>query len=281
MGGSLSILNNVSSLMAENQLDSTQQSLNKTLQQLSSGSRINSGADDPAGLAIADGLNANVTALTQSIANANDGVGALQVTDGALSEVTNLLNRAVTLATESANGTLSSTQRLAIDNEFQSINTEINNIGTATTFNGASVFTASAQSIFMSDGSSATAAVTVATTTGTLSSTSIGGTATTLGSDNLKTSAAATSALADINKAITSVASLRGTLGANMNQLTAAVNVMTTESQNLSSASSTITSANIGEVVANMSQYQILQQTGMSALAQANSSQQAVLKLLQ
>ena len=121
MGGSLSILNNISSLTAENQLDATQASLNHTLQQLSSGSRISSGADDPAGLAIADGLNANVTALTQSIANANDGVGALQVTDGALSEVTNLLNRAVTLATESANGTLSSAQRGAIDNEFTSI----------------------------------------------------------------------------------------------------------------------------------------------------------------
>lgn len=282
MGGSLSILNNISSLTAENQLDATQASLNHTLQQLSSGSRINSGADDPAGLAIADGLNANVTALTQSIANANDGVGALQVTDGALSEVTNLLNRAVTLATESANGTLSSAQRGAIDNEFTSIKNEITSIGSSTTFNGASVFTATAQSIFMSDGSSAAANVTVGTTTGVLSDSSIGtGTPVDLSGDNLLTSAGAVSALADINSAVAAVAAMRGTLGANMNQLTAAVNVMTTESQNLSSASSTITSANIGQVVANMSQEQILQQTGMSALAQANSSQQAVLKLLQ
>ena len=118
MGGTLSILNNIPSLMAENQMSVTEQGLNKTLQQLSSGSRINSGADDPAGLAIADGLSANVTALTQSDFNANDGVGQLQVTDGALSQVTTLLNRAVTLATESANGTLSSTQRTAIDTEF-------------------------------------------------------------------------------------------------------------------------------------------------------------------
>lgn len=282
MGGTLSILNNIPSLMAENQLNLTQASLNNTLEQLSSGSRINSGADDPAGLAIADGLNANVTALTQSIANANDGVGALQVTDGALSEVTNLLNRAVTLATESANGTLSSTQRQAIDTEFQSIKAEIDSIGSATTFNGASVFTATATSIFMSDGSSSAAAVTVATTTGVLSSSSIGtGTPVSLASDDLLTAGDATTALTDINSAVAAVAAMRGDLGANMNRLTAAVNVMQTESQNLSSAESNITSADIGTTVSNMSKYQILQQTGMAALAQANSSQQAILKLLQ
>ena len=102
----ISILNNIPSLAAENQLSITQANLNKTLEQLASGSRINTGADDAAGLAIADGLQANVTALTQSALNANEGVGKLQVADGALSQVTTLLNRAVTLATESANGTV-------------------------------------------------------------------------------------------------------------------------------------------------------------------------------
>ena len=102
----ISILNNIPSLAAQNQLSITQANLQKTLEQLSSGSRINSGADDAAGLAIADGLQANVTALTQSAMNANEGVGKLQVADGALSQVTTLLNRAVTLATESANGTV-------------------------------------------------------------------------------------------------------------------------------------------------------------------------------
>ena len=180
-------------------------------------------------------MNANVTALTQSIANANDGVGALQVTDGALSEVTNLLNRAVTLATESANGTLSSAQRGAIDNEFTSIKNEITSIGSSTTFNGASVFTATAQSIFMSDGSSTAATSPSARPTGVLSAASIGtGTPVDLTGDSLSTSAGAISALTDINSAVAAVASMRGTLGANMNRLTAAVNVMTTESQNLS-----------------------------------------------
>ena len=103
----LTILNNIAAIAAENQLNITSNSLNSTLQQLSSGSRINSGADDPAGLAIANGLQANVAALTQSSSNATDGVGELQVADGALSQVTTLLDRAVTLATESATGTVS------------------------------------------------------------------------------------------------------------------------------------------------------------------------------
>ena len=103
----LSVLNNIPSIVAENQLDITQNNLQNTLTQLSSGSRINSGADDAAGLAIANGLQANITGLTQSVANANDGVGALQVADGALGQVTTLLNRAVTLATEASTGTVS------------------------------------------------------------------------------------------------------------------------------------------------------------------------------
>ncbi len=137
----ISILNNIPSLAAQNQLSITQSNLQKTLEQLSSGSRINSGADDAAGLAIADGLRANVTALTQSAMNANEGVGKLQVADGALSQVTTLLNRAVTLATESANGTVNDgTQRQALDAEFQSIKSEIDRIGTNTTYNGAAIF---------------------------------------------------------------------------------------------------------------------------------------------
>src|ERR1700761_5985202 len=150
----LSVLNNIPALVAENQLGLTQNSLQDTLYQLSSGSRINTGADDAAGLAIANGLEANVTALTQSVANANDGVGSLQVADGALGQVTTLLNRAVTLATEASTGTVSSGQRTALDAEYQQILGEINSIGTNTTFNGTTVFAATGTtttSIFLSD----------------------------------------------------------------------------------------------------------------------------------
>ncbi len=122
---SLGVLNNIASIYAQNNLNQTQLSLQNTLTQLSSGSRINSGADDAAGLAVADGLHANVAALTQSSQNASDGIGLLQTSDGALSQVTNLLNRAVTLATEAANGTLNSNQVSSANQEYQNILTEI------------------------------------------------------------------------------------------------------------------------------------------------------------
>jgi flagellin len=136
----IGILNNINSLAAENELTLTSTALSHTLQQLSSGSRINSGADDPAGLSIANGLQANISALTQSVSNANNGVGQLQLADGALAQVTNLLNTAVTLATESATGTVSNSQRTAIQAQYASILSEINRIGTATTYNGQAVF---------------------------------------------------------------------------------------------------------------------------------------------
>ena len=136
----LGILNNIPSLAAEKQLTLTNTALQTTLAQLSSGSRINTGADDAAGLAIANGLQANITALTQSVSNANNGVGELQLADGALAQVTTLLNRAVTLATESATGTVSEAQRTALQAEYSSILAEINRVGSGTTYNGQAVF---------------------------------------------------------------------------------------------------------------------------------------------
>src|SRR5208337_3340563 len=165
----LTILNNIAAIAAENQLNITSGSLNSTLEQLSSGSRINSGADDPAGLAIANGLSANIAALTQSASNATGGVGELQVADGALSQVTTLLDRAVTLATESATGTVSNSQRTALDNEYQSIKTEIDSIGSTTNYNGGQVFTANTLNVFLGDGS-ATGSSQIGVTTGVLSS---------------------------------------------------------------------------------------------------------------
>lgn len=171
----ISILNNIPALAAENQLTITQANLNNTLEQLASGSRINSGADDPAGLAIADGLQANVTALTQSTLNANEGVGELQVADGALSQVTTLLNRAVTLATESSNGTVSDgSQREALDAEFQSIKAEIDSIGTNTTYNGSTIFSGGSANYNQIQAANAAAGLATAVS-GTLTIKSTGG----------------------------------------------------------------------------------------------------------
>jgi len=170
---SLSILNNIAALYAQNNLNSTQSSLQKTLQQLSSGSRINSGADDAAGLAISDGLHANAAALTQSAQNTTAGIGLLQTADGALSQVTNLLDRAVTLATESANGTLTSGQVSSANQEYQNILQQIGNIGSTTNFNSSSVFSSSAINIVVTDGTSS-GLNTYADTIGALTTSSVG-----------------------------------------------------------------------------------------------------------
>ena len=155
----LGVLNNLSAIYAENNLNNTNTSLQTVLQQLSSGSRINSGADDAAGLSLVNGLGANSAALTQSETNATEGVGLLQVADGALSQVTSLLNRAITLATEASNGTLNSTQESAANQEYQSILAEINNIGSTTTYNQQQVFNDTTTAIYTGDSSQAGSSV--------------------------------------------------------------------------------------------------------------------------
>jgi flagellin len=271
---SLSVLNNLAALQADNQLNITSASANKSLQQLSTGSRINSGSDDAAGLAISDGLNANISALNQSSLNATNAVGSLQTADGALSQVTSLLNRSVTLATEASNSGLSTSQSTAIDNEFQALLTQINNISSSTNFNGSAVF-GSSVSAFTSDGTTG-GTVNIGTTVAATDSSALG-----LSSSTLTSASAAQTALTAITAAISTVSSERGTLGATVEQLQAASTVDTTESQNLTTASSSITSADISQVVANDTKYSILEQTGISALSQANQQAQNVLKLIQ
>jgi flagellin len=209
---SLSVLNNISAMYAENNLNQTQSSLQNTLTQLSSGSRINSGSDDAAGLSVADGLGANEAALTQSAQNAADGVSLLQTADGALSQVNNLLNRAVTLATEASNGTLNSSQISSANAEYQNILTEIGNIGSTTNFNGNSVFTGTATNLVVSDGTS-TGTTTFADTVGTLTASSIGLSATNPGTASSLTASAPSSSSA----ATASTATL--TLGSNSDTL--------------------------------------------------------------
>jgi flagellin len=277
--GALSVLNNISSMEAQNSLAMTQSGLNSTLEALSTGQRINSGADDPAGLAIANGLRANVSALTQSVQNATAGVGMLQVADGALSQVSTLLNTAISIATESSTGTVSNSQRTALQAQFASIQAEITSIGTNTTYNGQAIFGASASlQVYMSD-STTVGSLSVSVTMGQVDDAHLNGSS--LASDNLSTATAAQAALTDINAAIANIAGLRGNLGAASNQLTAATNVMNSQVTNLQSAESGIMDANIGTETANMSKYSILQQTGIAALQQSNQAQQAVLKLLQ
>jgi flagellin len=269
----ISLLNNTAALAASNQLATTQNSLQNTLLQLSSGSRINSGADDAAGLSIANGIQANIQALTQSSQNITSGIGQLQVADGAYSQVTTLLNRAVTLATEASNSGLTASQYTAINTEYSNIKAEIDNISGNTTFNGTAVFGGSA-AVYVTDGTAAGSQTLTTAITATDS--------TTLGlTGNLSTSAAAITELAKITTAIGTVAADRGTVGAGINQLQAAQNVAQNQVQNLSSAESAVSSADLSQTVSNMTRLNVLQSAGMSAIQQSNQMQQSVLKLLQ
>jgi flagellin len=169
----LSILNNIAALYAQNNLNSTQSKLQGALEQLSSGSRINSGADDPSGLAIADGLAANQAALTQSATNATTGIGLLQTADGALAQVTSLLDQATTVATEASGGTLTNAQIGSANQEYQNILSQIADIGSTTNFNSNKVLTNSAVNMAVGDGTT-TGTSTYSDIVGVLTKASVG-----------------------------------------------------------------------------------------------------------
>jgi len=286
--GAFSILNNVSGLNSQNQLSLNNVNLSRTLLRLSSGKRINSGADDAAGLQIADSLRSNVMALNQAVRNANDGISVAQIADGALNEIGNLLTRAVTLSEEAATATVDSTGRVSLNNEFTQIESEISRIATQTNFNGTLIFSTSTStpvfgssySVFVGDTSGASSiAVTIGQiTVGGDTVSNLGGTD--LTQIDLTTATKAASALTMIKAAIDHVATARAGLGSGINRLQSAVAVLQSQSQNTTAAESTIRDANIAEEVANLTKYQILAQSGIASLAQANSSSQQVLGLL-
>ena len=267
---SMSVLNNLASLQAQNELTVNSMGMQKTLNRLSTGKRLNTGADDAAGLAIADGLLGQINALNQASRNASDGVGYLQVADGAMSQITNLLHRAITLAEQAATST-NADSCVVIDSEYQQIKSEIDRIYTNTNYNGTDIF-ATTLSVFVGDTTS-TSVIVASTTSWSLSSTSLS-----LG--NLTTTGFSTNELAVLREALDSVAGYRGEAGAVINRLRSAQNVILTQVQNLTTAESQIRDANMAEEVSNLTKFQILAQSGMAALGQANSNAQNVLQLL-
>jgi flagellin len=224
--------------------------------------------------------------LTQSSRNASDATGLLQTADGALSQVTSLLNRAVTLATQAANGTLSTAQVSSANQEYQNILTQVNNIGSTTNFNGTAVFSSTARNFFVSDGTTS-GSTTYSDTVGTLTTASVGTSSGGAGVDFTASGVAtldATTAkdvLTALTTAIGDVAYQRGSIGANINQLASASSVASSEQTNLTAAEDSIRATDYGQAASNLSKFQVLSQTGISALAQANSVQQEVTKLLQ
>lgn len=274
----LTVNTNIASLNAQRNLTTTQTQLNKSLQRLSSGLRINSAADDAAGLSISEGMRSQIRSMNQAVRNANDGVSLVQTAEGALNEVSNILVRMRELATQSATGTVSSEQRAYIDNEFTQLKSEIDRISSATQFNGTNLLSnASGATVSFQVGAGATSNDVISVTISASSASSIGvGTASVSGS----TGANATAALTAIDSAITSVSNIRGTLGAIQNRLQSTINNLQVSVENLSAAESRIRDVDVASETAAMTRAQILTQAGTSILAQANQTPQSALSLL-
>jgi flagellin len=266
----VSVLNNITSLNAQRNLGNSQAGLNKTINRLSTGLRISHASDDAAGLQISNNLRADIRILNQARRNANDGIGVLAIADGVLEESTSLLTRAAELAEQAASGTTSSSGRNALNAEFTQIKSAINALGTDTKFNGQAIF-GSTFSIQVGDETTTDISVSAST----LSATTLG-----ISSNTLSTAAAASAALGTIQTAINTVSTMRGNLGATEQRLNTVINSLGITSENLQAAESQIRDADIATEVVNLTKFQILTQSGVSALAQANASQQSVLSLL-
>ncbi len=268
---------NVGALRAANASNMAQVSLNQAMERLSTGKRINSAKDDAAGLAISVSMGAQIRSMNQAIRNANDGMAMAQTADGALGEVSNMLQRIRELATQSASGTYSTADRTNMDAEVSALKTQIGSILTNTSFNGVKLFDGTAGS----SGSVTIQAGAAAADTVTVSFASI--TATTLGinATAVDTAANATTALASVDTALTSLNTSRSAFGIAQNQLQSVINNVSTNVTNLSDARSRIEDTDFSAESTNLAKAQILSQASTAMLAQANQSAQGVLKLLQ
>jgi flagellin len=230
--------------------------------------RINSSGDDAAGLAIANKYRSDTAILTVGVRNANDGLSKLQIADGALNNISNLLDRAAVLATQSASGSFSG-DRSVLDGEFQNVLSEITREA-----NVAGLNTATSYSVFVSnDGTDGQISVAF----GTATASALGVTASTV---NVSSAGSAASALTNISAAITSLGTIQGAVGSAENRLQFAINLAQSQIVNKTAAESRIRDANMAEESANLTRYSILTQSGLASLGQANQSAASVLSLL-
>ena len=280
---SLSFQTNITSLVAEQNLQTNTNAMDSAITQLTSGYRINKSGDDAAGLAVANGYRANITELQQGVSNANDGTAILQIIDGGLNNISNVLDQLQTLATQSASGTFSG-DRTTLNNEFQTLLGEINrqaaNIGLASGGGGttASQYNASI-SVYIGGGANqADGQVTInlSGSANTVDSLGLG-----INNDAVDTAANAQTAIGDITNAVQALGLVQGAVGDGENDLTYAIGLANSQITNESAAESNIRDANIAQEATALTQSQVLQQASVSALAQANAEPQALLKLLQ
>ena len=270
---------NVMSLTSQRNLNRSQDAMKTSLQRLSSGLRINSAKDDAAGLAISERFTAQIRGLNQAARNASDAISLAQTAEGALSEIASNLQRMRELAVQSANATNSTSDRDSLNSEFSALAAEIIRVTSATDFNGVKVIGAATTLSFQiganatADNQLALSTVNVAAASGVadLAGTTIAG----------STGSAAISALATMDVAINAVSSARADFGVLQNRFESVVRNVQNVSENLSAARSRIRDADFAQETSELTRTQILQQAGISMLAQANSLPQNVLSLLQ
>lgn len=283
-GQAFSVLNSFSSMQAQKDLYFTNIGLNKTLGKLSSGKRIVEAADDAAGLAIASSLKADSLALDQAVRNANDGIAIVQIADGALSKLNDLLLRGVTLAEQAASDTVGDDEKATLNVEYRQIMNELDRVVSVANFKGERLFSVSqafTKGIYVGD-TQFTSFITISIGGSRGAGTYALGLANTARTSfsGIGTQSAAITTLGLLKNAVASISRWRGALGAQQNRLTNAVGIIQVQSLNIRAAESAITDANMAEEIVSMTKWQILMQSGMSSLAQANASAQMVLQLL-
>jgi len=272
---------NVSALNAQNAMKVNARNMSATMEQLSTGTRVNSAKDDAAGLAIGQNMTAQVRGLNQAVRNLNDGVNLLQTAEGALTETTNMLQRMRELAVQSASGTYSTTQRSYLATEFLALGSQIENIASQTTWNGFTVLTGTTGGTTTGTYSfqaGQTSGQTIDVAIGAMTLSALGVTAT--NAAVITTAASASAAIAYIDSAINTVNAQRATIGAAVNRMTYAADNMTNISANVAASRSTIMDTDYATASTNLSKAQIIQQASTAMLAQANQQPQTVLALL-
>ena len=259
---------NINSLNAQRNLSQSQGALATSMERLSSGLRVNSAKDDAAGLAIADRMNAQIKGINVSVRNANDGISLAQTAEGALSTVTDVLQRMRELAVQAQNGSNGTTDRANLDTEYQQLSAEITRIAAQTKFNGTAIVGASAGAQTFQIGANNGDTLTVTTSTVT---TVAGG---------LTTAALASTAVAALDTALDTITSSRATYGAMINRFQFAITNLQVTGENQSAARGRIMDADFASETANLARSQILQQAGTAMVAQANQLPNQVLSLL-
>lgn len=271
---------NIGSLRAANAATSAGEALKSSMERLSTGKRINSAKDDAAGLAIAQSMTSDIRGMNQAVRNANDGISLAQTAEGALNEVTNMLQRVRELSVQAASGTYKDTDRDNIQAEVDELTAQIGQIATNSEFNGVKLFDGSAATVTIQTGANTTDTVDLnmadLTTLTTGASAGTAGTYDVTGTDG--TAATATLDLVDADLDV--IATARAKLGAGQNRLQSVVNNVTQNMTNLTDARSRIEDADFSAETTQLAKAQILSQASTAMLSQANQSQQGVLSLL-